>query len=224
MTFGITFSINFPDRLNPIICNNYNAKTSFLISGLSFKYKNRSKNHVCSKPFLGPPFSNFFKLFPKRIDLGTPSKSDRCQNGTQNQPSGAKMAPGNLRSASTGPFLKQHCARDAAWSAPGHIFHYFWRMLDLSRSHVDICSMILGVASYIKFWYSHKPPDTRNNAELQQRSCKKLLKQKTSKKLAKNLQRTSKKLMQRTFPKAKSQAAYSILRRDSNRNKHPAIK
>jgi hypothetical protein len=30
--------------------------------------------------------------------------------------------------------------------------------------------------------------------------------------------------MQRTFPKAKSQAAYSILRRDSNRNKHPAIK
>ena len=54
--------------------------------------------------------------------------------------------------------------------------------------------MTLGIASYIKFWYSHKPPDTRNNAELQLRSCKKLLKKKTSKKLAKNLQRTSKKL------------------------------
>ena len=54
--------------------------------------------------------------------------------------------------------------------------------------------MTLGIASFIKFWYSHKPPDTRNNAELQQRSGKKLLKKKTSKKLAKNLQRTSKTL------------------------------
>ncbi len=70
-------------------------------------------------------------------------------------------------------------------------------------------------------------------AELLQRLRKKLLKklaenlQGTIKKLtrnAKNLQRTSNKLMQRTFPKAKSQAAYSILRRDSNRNKPPAIK
>ena len=51
--------------------------------------------------------------------------------------------------------------------------------------------------------------------------------QRTSKKFtrnAKNLQRTSNKIIQRTFPKAKSQAAYSILRRDSNRNKPPAIK
>ena len=54
--------------------------------------------------------------------------------------------------------------------------------------------MTLGIASYIKFWYSPKPPDTRNNAELQQRSCKKLLKKKTSKKLANNLQRTSNQL------------------------------
>ena len=37
------------------------------------------------------------------------------------------------------------------------------------------------------------------------------------------MQRTSNKLMQRAFPKAKSQAAYSILRHDSNRNKPPAI-
>ena len=29
MTFGITFSISFPDRLNLVICNNFNAKTSF---------------------------------------------------------------------------------------------------------------------------------------------------------------------------------------------------
>ena len=70
-------------------------------------------------------------------------------------------------------------------------------------------------------------------AELLQRLRKKLRKklaenlQRTSKKLtrnAKNFQRTSKKLMQRTFPNLKSQAAYSIIRRDSNRKKPPAIK
>ena len=69
--------------------------------------------------------------------------------------------------------------------------------------------------------------------ELLQRLRKKILKklagnlQRTIKKLtrnAKNLQRTSNKPMRKTFPKAKSQAAYSILRRDSNRNKPPAIK
>ena len=77
------------------------------------------------------------------------------------------------------------------------------------------------------------PAFSAARAELLQRLRKKLRKklaenlQRTIKKLtrnAKNLQRTSNKLMQRTFPKAKSQAAYSILRRDSNRNKHPAIK
>ena len=71
--------------------------------------------------------------------------------------------------------------------------------------------MTLGIDSYIKSWYSPKQPDTRNNAELLQRSCKKLLKKKTSKKLAKNLQRTSKKLaryaknLQRTSKKAAKQ-------------------
>ena len=95
--------------------------------------------------------------------------------------------------------------------------------------------MTLGIASYIKLWYSPRAVHTIHNAENLQQTCKKLLKkitnkklaknlQRTSKQLAKNLQRTSKKLMQRMFPKAKSQAAYSILRRDSNRNKPPAIK
>ena len=77
------------------------------------------------------------------------------------------------------------------------------------------------------------PAFSAARAELLQRLRKKLRKklaenlQRTSKKLtrnAKNLQRTSNNLMQRTFPKAKYQAAYSFLRRDSNRNKRPAIK
>ena len=54
--------------------------------------------------------------------------------------------------------------------------------------------MTLGIASCVKFWYSPKAPDTRNNAEHLQRTCKKLLNRRTSKKLAENLQRTSKKL------------------------------
>ena len=68
--------------------------------------------------------------------------------------------------------------------------------------------MTLGIDSYIKSWYSPKQPDTRNNAELLLRSCKKLLKKKTSKKRAENLHRTSKKLtrnvknLQRTSKKA----------------------
>jgi hypothetical protein len=60
----------------------------------------------------------------------------------------------------------------------------------------------------------------RNFARNLQRTTKKLTRN------AKNLQRTSNTLMQTTFPKVKSQAAYSILRRDSNRNRNkpPAIK
>ena len=77
------------------------------------------------------------------------------------------------------------------------------------------------------------PAFSAARAELLQSLRKKLRKklaenlQRTSKQLpinAKNFQRTSNKLMQRNFPKAKSQAAYSIHRRDSNRNKPPAIK
>ena len=72
------------------------------------------------------------------------------------------------------------------------------------------------------FWINF-PALSAARAELLQRLRKKLLKkfaenlQRTIKKVtknAKNLQRISNKLMQRTFPQAKSQAAYSILRRD----------
>ena len=50
----------------------------------------------------------------------------------------------------------------------------------------------------------------RNFARNLQRPCREITRN------AKNMQRTSNKLMQRTFPKARSQAAYSILRRDNN--------
>ena len=73
MSFGITFSINFPDRLNLVICNTYNAKTSFLpFQASHFSIKNRSTNHVFLKTLLGRPFSHFFKCFSKNFDFGTP--------------------------------------------------------------------------------------------------------------------------------------------------------
>ena len=66
MTFGIPFSINFPDRLNLVICSRYNAKTSFLeFQASHFGIKNRSTNHLFSKPLLGPPFSHVFSIFFK---------------------------------------------------------------------------------------------------------------------------------------------------------------
>ena len=82
--------------------------------------------------------------------------------------------------------------------------------------------MTPGTASCTKFSYSPKAPHARHNAEHMQRTCKKLLKKRTSKKLA----RTSKKLarnpkiLQRISKKpakqiSKSQTAYYMLRRDS---------
>jgi hypothetical protein len=49
MIFDITFSINFPDRLNLVICNKYNAKTFFLpFQASHFSIRHRSRNHFCS--------------------------------------------------------------------------------------------------------------------------------------------------------------------------------
>ena len=156
------------------------------------------------------------------------SNSNGGQSGTQNLSNGAKTSKIELDWCSQDVFLKQHCARDAAWSTPGHINHYFWRNLAPFRPHFEWFSMTLGTASGIEFSYSPKAPHTRHNTEHLQRTCKKLLKTRTSKKLApskklarnaKNLQRTSKKPAKQN---TKSQTAYCILRRDSNRNKRRA--
>ena len=96
-----------------------------------------------------------------------------------------------------------------------HISVYFRKPLADALGQIgsilDRCCCFLGLTI---------PALCAARAELLQRLRKKLRKklaenlQRTSKQLtrnAKNLQRTSNKLMQRTFPKAKSQAAYSIL-------------
>ena len=74
----------FPDRLNLVICNMSNAKTSFVSFQAShFSIKNRSTNHVCLKPLFGPPFSHSFLMFFKHCRFWDPLRN----------PMGAKMAP-----------------------------------------------------------------------------------------------------------------------------------
>ena len=51
MSFGTPFSINFLDRPNLLICNPYNAKTSFLhLQASLFGIKNQTTNHILFKP------------------------------------------------------------------------------------------------------------------------------------------------------------------------------
>ena len=93
MTSGITFSIKFPGRLNLVICNTYNAKTSFLpFQAYHFSTKNRSKNHVFLKPLLGPHFSHVLLIFSKMVNFGTPFEIRWAPKWHQNRPSGTKIA------------------------------------------------------------------------------------------------------------------------------------
>ena len=110
MTIGLHFSINFPYRLNLVICNDYNAKTSFLpFQASHFSIKNRSTNHIFSKPFLGPPFSHFL-IFIKWSILGPPSKSDGVKNplrvrGRTQQSVSAWFSPVAVSLSCTAPYL-----------------------------------------------------------------------------------------------------------------------
>ena len=61
------------------------------------------------------------------------------------------------------------------------------------RPHFGGYSITPGTASCIRLWYSPRALHTRHNAKHLQQTCKKLLKKRTSKRLAENLQRTSKK-------------------------------
>ena len=104
MTFGIPFSINCPDRLNLVICNKYNAKTSFL----QFQASQKSINKSCL--FKAVSWTSFFSFlgdfFQKWSILGPASKSVRVK-WYQNRPSGAKMLKTNYSGCSfLGSFFK----------------------------------------------------------------------------------------------------------------------
>ena len=150
--------------------------------------------------FVTPSGTSLFLIlcwsFAEKCDFGTPFKIQWVQNGTKNRPSGAKTSKIEITGLPKKAFLKQPCARDAAWSALGPIFHDFGRILDPSRPHFEGFSMTLGIASYIAFWYSPKSPDTRNTAELLQRSLRETSKeenwQETCRELAENQQETCK--------------------------------
>ena len=82
MPFGSSFLIVFPDHLDLLICNKYNAVFFFTILGLPFGHQNsisKSCFSFCKSPFLEVLFLIDFKKF---VDLGTPSKSSGRQHGT----------------------------------------------------------------------------------------------------------------------------------------------
>ena len=70
------------------------------------------------------------------------------------------------------------------------------------RVHFEYFPVTSGIASCIKFWYSPKGVHTRRDAEHLKRPYKKLLKKRTSKKLAK---------VQRTCRELASRAVYALL-------------
>ena len=87
MPFGPPFSINFRDRLNPLVCNRYNAKASFYYFRppiLASKFNQTVM--FLSPPLFGLHFSHFILIFANMVDLGTPSKSNGRKNRILNRP------------------------------------------------------------------------------------------------------------------------------------------
>ena len=79
-------SISFPEHLNLLNCNTYNAKTyHFRRPSLALKI-----NEKCfvSNPLLGPHFSYFILIFSKNDRFGDPFKIQRAPKLDQNRPSG----------------------------------------------------------------------------------------------------------------------------------------
>jgi hypothetical protein len=77
--FWRPFFVDFPDRLNLVICNTYNAKTSFL----QFKHQKSIKKSCFFIAVSWTSFFSFFLIFFKNGRFWDPhSKSDGRQNGT----------------------------------------------------------------------------------------------------------------------------------------------
>ena len=83
MTFSIIFSINFPDRLNLVICNTYNAETSFLTFQASLFSMNINKQIMFLKAAHWTSFFSFVLDFPKLSILQTLSKSNGSKTATE---------------------------------------------------------------------------------------------------------------------------------------------
>ena len=88
MTFGIPFSINFLDRLNLLLCNKYNAKTSFLF----WHQKSIKKSCLFNPSFWTSFFLFFFSFFIKCSIWRTASKSNGLQKGIKNRASTTKTS------------------------------------------------------------------------------------------------------------------------------------
>ena len=93
---GTSFGINFLS-ISQIPPNSYFATNImrtlcfYNFRPLILASKINKKTHVFYNPFLGPHFSHLFSFCLRTVDLGTPFKSSRRQNETQNRPSGATL-------------------------------------------------------------------------------------------------------------------------------------
>ena len=156
MTCGITFSINFPDRLDLVICNTYNAKNCFFQFQAShlFSIINQSTHHVFSKPLLGPPFSSSFLICFKNGRFWDPhSKFDGVKNASQNRPSGANNR--NKLNSPEAPsrlwFSRNHsnyCAVGTSWLSTRHFFDGDWFICCVGC--VSLCPVLYN--SFITFF------------------------------------------------------------------------
>ena len=244
MTFGITFSINFYDRLNLVICNKNNAKTFFLPFQASLsvgmpimRYLFKPCFHETIVILVPLRHRGFWKVI--LFDIHWLMFCFRCVSlyfvlynilNTFVQKTSVNAQPLSCPFFEEIAAQKKNISNLCACVCVFSIFSYFcW----FSGTPTPWARLALVWIDFGAIWGLTFPALSAARAELMQRLRKKLRKklaenlQRTSKQLtrnAKNLQRTSKKLMQRTFPKATSQAAYSIHRRDSNRNKPQATK
>ena len=85
--------LEFPDRLNLVICNMYNAKTSFLSFRAShFSIRNRSRNHVFFITVSWPSFLFFFVICFKNCPFWDPLRNpmgSKIRSGSAEGPSRA---------------------------------------------------------------------------------------------------------------------------------------
>ena len=101
ITLGIPFSINFPDRLNLLICNKSYAKMSFLpFQASHFGITNQSI-FLFPIRFLDLFFLICFQFVQTVVDLGTPLPNP---TGSKMTPKICQVAPNLRKSRSEAPW------------------------------------------------------------------------------------------------------------------------
>ena len=151
MTFGITFSINFPDRLNLVICNKYNAKTSFLhFRPLKLASKIDRTIMFFQSRFLDLLFLIFLKFIIRKWSILGPPFKIRWDPKWQPKLTKWRQNVENVRCGYAyfavffqTLFSRNHsnpCAVGTSWLLKGHLFDGDW--LVSCFGCVSLCSVL----------------------------------------------------------------------------------